>query len=226
MIRKRCCLRALAFLALLPGALAAQRPVDLQIEEAVDPLPRGLRNGATVLGYLSGSTTLAVIREGDNAFICLADEPGSDRFQVSCYHRALEPYMARGRELRAQGLSRDESRERREREILAGTLPMAMATLYSLYGTINPVTGRPDSVNTLRVLYMPYATIEDTGLPPSGAGGRPWLMSPGSPRAHLMIPGERRVFPDKRRRRDRRDPGVDWNPWTMTGERGRGAGPA
>lgn len=193
----------------LSSSLPAQPPIPRQIEEAVDPLPRSLRADATVMGYRAGSSRLEIIRPGTNDFICLADEPGSQRFLVSCYHRSLEPYMARGRELRAEGLTRQESRDQRIKEIDQGHLVITMAALYSLYGTINPASGWPDSVNTLRVLYLPYATLEDTGLPASGAGGRPWLMSPGSPRAHLMIPGERRAFPDKPRRRRGRGRGAD-----------------
>ena len=41
-------------------------------------------------------------REGKNELICLASDPNGKRFSVACYHRDLEPYMARGRELLAQ----------------------------------------------------------------------------------------------------------------------------
>ena len=34
---------------------------------------------------------------------CLANSPGVDRWHVACYHRSLEPFMARGHELRAAG---------------------------------------------------------------------------------------------------------------------------
>jgi len=180
----------------LSAGLGAQRSMARQIEDAVNPLPQGERAGARVLGYRPGQSTLTVIREGTNHFVCLADRPGDDRFQVSCYHRALEPFMARGRALRAEGLNRHEVMERRNREIEEGRLPMVSAMLISLFGRINPATGRPDSVNTLRVLYLPGATPEETGLSTSGRGGIPWLMNPGTPRAHLMIPGERRRFPE------------------------------
>jgi hypothetical protein len=190
------------------GLSGIQKSVDQQIEEAVNPLSRGDRGAATVLGYTSGSDTLEVIRPGTNEFICLADEPGTDRFMVSCYHKTLEPFMARGRELRGQGLSRDDARDQRDRELAAGSVPIGRASLISLIGRINPETGQPDSVNALRVLYLPNATIEETGLARSGRGGAPWLMEPGTPRAHLMIPGERRPFKRQGRRRGgRRDAG-------------------
>jgi len=38
------------------------------------------------------------------------------------------------------------------------------------------------------VIYIPFATAESTGLPlaPS-APGMPWIMDPGTHRAHIMI---------------------------------------
>lgn len=38
------------------------------------------------------------------------------------------------------------------------------------------------------VIYTPYATQESTGLPLSpSAPGMPWLMDPGTHRAHIMV---------------------------------------
>jgi hypothetical protein len=42
------------------------------------------------------------LREGENELICVANDPSKTSFSVACYHRDLEPYMARGRELLAQ----------------------------------------------------------------------------------------------------------------------------
>ncbi|HSM64226.1 MAG TPA: hypothetical protein VK833_09845, partial [Gillisia sp.] len=36
------------------------------------------------------------LREGDNQFIVLADNPKQDEFNAACYHKDLEPFMARG----------------------------------------------------------------------------------------------------------------------------------
>lgn len=194
----------LAVLA-VPLALASQKPPAQQIREATRPLPRDQRDDATVLGYRSGDT-LEVLREGSNHFICLADPPGDDRFQVSCYHRSLEPFMARGRELAAQGVGRGERNRIRNEEVAAGRLAMPMAAMISMFGDLREGQDRPDSVNILRVLYLPYATAEGTGLPLAGRGGGPWLMDEGTPRAHVMIPQGRRAFDDRgRRRRRRRD---------------------
>ncbi len=56
-----------------------------------------------VWGY-DASKKLVKLREGTNDMICLASNPDGEQFHVACYHKLLEPFMARGRELRAQGV--------------------------------------------------------------------------------------------------------------------------
>jgi hypothetical protein len=180
-----------------PAVLAGQeKPRERQIAEAVMPLPEAQRVAATVYGYRHGGTLAEVLREGSNNFVCLADTPGDRVFQVSCYHRSLEPFMALGRELRAQGLNRAQVQERRAEAVRAGTLIMPeMASMTSLRASLESPTEIPDSVNVLTVVYTPYATAESTGLSIRPAGmGMPWLMDPGRHRAHIMIAGPRIPF--------------------------------
>ena len=192
-------LKRLAPLLILTGCLAfaapaaqAQTPTpEEQIAAAVTPAPPELQEGATVLGYDEGGK-LVPLRESDGELICLADDPSDDRFHVACYHRALEPFMARGRALRAEGKSRDEVMATREAEAEAGTLemPQQPAALYSLTGppgSFDPATGEVSGANPLRVVYIPYATAEQTGLPTSAPAGEPWIMDPGKPWAHIML---------------------------------------
>ena len=103
--------------------------------------------------------------------------------------------MARGRALRAEGKGMGEVRRIRQSEIEAGTLALPDSSrLISQRGQINPVSGRPDSVSVLRVLYLPHATAESAGVPASGPRGEPFLMEAGTYRAHLMIPSGRIPF--------------------------------
>jgi hypothetical protein len=174
---------------------AAQRSVNQQITEAVSPLKSDLRAGATVLGYSGRDMT--VLRQGTNYFICLADNPSDRRFQVSCYHKSLEPFMARGRELRSEGKRGNDRQRIRNAEIDAGQIEMPnRASVISLYGIgeINSRTGWPDSVATLQVIYLPYATAEETGLDDRPSRTTAYLMDAGTARAHLMVPGDRRKF--------------------------------
>jgi hypothetical protein len=183
----------------LPAGLAGQvKSVDRQIAEAVTALPEGERGEATVYGYRGGSNLATIIRRGSNNFVCLADVPGDERFQISCYHKGLDPFMAMGRELRAEGMEQTAVMQHRMAAIQAGTLVIPPnSVLYSHFGVgdINATTGVPDSVATLSVLYTPGATAESTGLPERrGATGEPWLMQSGMHRAHVMIGGPRKAF--------------------------------
>src|SRR5258707_571179 len=103
--------------ALTPLTLAAQAakavPAGEQLSEAqqiasaVLPLPTEFRESARVLGYRAGNPKLVPLREGSGAFTCLATDPKQKDFHVACYHKSMEPFMARGRELRAEGVTGD-----------------------------------------------------------------------------------------------------------------------
>src|SRR5205809_2382128 len=79
------------------AAAAADVPApEVQIAAAVLAAPAELRDDAAVLGY-NAQGEVVKLREGKNELICLATDPNGKRFSVACYHRDLEPYMARGR---------------------------------------------------------------------------------------------------------------------------------
>lgn len=185
-----------SLMVLAPAVGVAQnKPAQQQISEAVTPAPAELQAGATVLGYVHG-TTLEVIREGTNGVTCLADAPGSERFQVACYEEGLAAFMARGRELRAEGKGTNELREARKSEMEAGKLKITEgAVLWQLFGEINPEKGVPDSVSILTVKYYPYGTPESTGASAERSRSEPWLMDAGLHRAHVMIAGGTQKFP-------------------------------
>jgi hypothetical protein len=177
---------AIALLALACGsaatAVAQEKPLDRQIADAVSPLPDTLRADARVLGYRDGH--LEVLRPGTNAMVCLADDPAREGFHVACYHESLEPFMARGRELRAQGVARPQLDSMRLDEIEGGSLamPREPAALYSLSHDADA-----EGVRGLYVIYLPYATEASTRISTLPAPDRPWLMYPGKPWAHVMI---------------------------------------
>ncbi len=170
-------------------ACAQEPPEQQQIAEAISPLPETLREGAAVMGYRGGR--LVSLRDGSNGMICLADDPRQEGFHAACYHADLEPFMARGRALRAEGLQRPAIDSVREAEIEQGTLamPREPRALYSLSSEheYDPAAGPPADAAGLYVIYMAYATEESTGIATQPAGDRPWLMFPGKPWAHVMI---------------------------------------
>ena len=167
-------------------------PADIQITTAVLPLPEKDRAAAMVYGYdVAGQ--LVVLREGTNNMVCLADDPGKEGISVSCYSRKLEPFMARGRELSAEGKDFKQKREIRGKEIADGslTIPREPSMLYVYYGkqeNFNSETGELKDGKFRYVIYIPFATTESTGLPDKPhAPGMPWLMDPGTHRAHIMV---------------------------------------
>jgi hypothetical protein len=175
---------------LLPLAAGAQS-VDARIAAAVSPLPEEFREGATVAERGAADARLITLREGDGPFICLASDPAGERFHVACYHRSLEPFMARGRELRAEGYQAEVD-SIRNAEIEAGDLRMPdhPAALYSLTGPVDAMdvhTGEVTGARHLYVVYVPFATGESTGLPTRPQPNAPWLMNPGTAKAHIMF---------------------------------------
>lgn len=163
-----------------------------QIASAVLAAPVEAREGATVYGY-DESGNLITLKEGFNNFICIADNPAKDGFQVVSYHKSLEPMMSRGRELATEGKSRGEKEKIRDEEAKSGKLdlPKSPATLHIYYGEngfFNTETNNIENAKYRYVVYMPYATQETTGLSlkPNEAS-HPWLMFPGKYNAHIMI---------------------------------------
>lgn len=163
-----------------------------QIDAAVQAVPEDKRDNATVLGYNSNNE-IVQIREGSNEFVCLSDDPTKEGFSVACYHKDLEPFMARGRELRAEGKTGSEVFDIRAEEAKSGELSMPEnpATLYVLAGAngqYDAASGKVKNAKLRYVVYIPYATAESTGLPtkPQVAGG-PWIMDPGTHKAHIMV---------------------------------------
>ena len=165
---------------------------DDQIAQAVMAAPESDRADATVYGFDSKGQRV-LLRQGTNTLICVSDDPGRDGFQCVCYHTDLEPFMQRGRELRAQGMNFKEVFDAREKEAKEGSLQMPKdgSTLHLLEGPdgrFDSATGEVVDANYRYVVYIPWATAESTGLPlkPMVPGG-PWIMDPGTHRAHIMI---------------------------------------
>ena len=181
-------------LSLVPMALAAQvhiLPPAQQIALAVLPLPREFRAGATVLGY-DASGKLVTLRRGSGPMICLADDPKQPQFHVACYHNTMEPFMARGRDLRAHGVKDPEVDTVRYAEVRSGKIPMPkQAALWMLTGPRSAVNVATATVGKevlpLYEVYLPGATAASTGLPASPQPVGPWLMDPGTPKAHIMF---------------------------------------
>lgn len=165
---------------------------EVQIRTAILAAPVDKRENATVLGY-NAQGMLVTLRGGSNEIVCLADDPKLPGLSVAAYHQDLEPFMKRGRDLRASGMSAKEASDMRDEEVKSGKLkmPEQPATLYVYTAKAEDYQAATGSVKDgyLRyVIYVPYATAASTGLPiKPDAPGMPWLMDPGSHKAHIMI---------------------------------------
>ncbi|MGD9901991.1 MAG: hypothetical protein AB7U83_00875 [Vicinamibacterales bacterium] len=179
-----------ALLLVAAPAMAQIPPPDVQIAGAVVAAPEDRRAAATVLGWDS-SGTLVTLRAGTNDQVCVADNPQIEGFNVACYHKDLEPFMARGRQLTAQGVTDDKQRDAtRWKEVEAGTLPLPREGRMLAVTTgkgFDPASGQVADGYTRWVMYVPFATAASTGLGTTPLPGVPWLMDPGTAGAHVMI---------------------------------------
>lgn len=164
---------------------------EVLIATSLMAAPKESRANAKVIGYnMAGE--FVTLKDGDNEFIVLADDPKKDGFNAACYHKDLEPFMARGRALRAEGKTAQEVFDIREEEMKAGKLEVATGlTLHIYYGEktlYDPETSKVEDAQLRYVVYMPWATAASTGLPEAPmASNHPWIMNPGTHRAHIMI---------------------------------------
>jgi hypothetical protein len=177
--------------AVLAGSVAAAEvsAPEIQIAGAVQAAPPELRDGAAVLGFDAQGNRIK-LREGKNEMICLAADPAKPTFEVDCYHKDLEPFMARGRELLAQKVTGPKRNEIRFKEVDEGKLvmPKEPRTLYVLTGSrFDGATSTVENSYLRWVIYVPFATPQSTGLSTKGSDNAPWLMSPGTAGAHIMI---------------------------------------
>lgn len=165
-------------------------PAAWQIATAISPLPENLRAGAKVYGY-DASGKFVTLRPGTNEMVCLADDPSGKLFHVACYHRSLEPFMSRGRELHALKKSKESIDSVRGRDIKLGKYSIPQrTTIYQYFAprdSVNMSTGVIDGAKYLYVVYVPYSSNKSTGISEAPVDGGPWIMYPGKPWAHLMI---------------------------------------
>ncbi len=167
-------------------AVDVAAPAD-QIASAILAAPKERRSDATVVGY-NEKGDVVTLRKGTNDLVCLADDPNEKAFSLACYHKDLEPFMARGREL-AKDVKGKARHETRWKEVEDGKIPMPREArmLYVLTGaSYDAAKGEVVEPSLRWVVYVPFATPESTGLSTT-PGSAPWLMYPGTAGAHIMI---------------------------------------
>ncbi|MFN8062394.1 MAG: hypothetical protein U0Q12_24795 [Vicinamibacterales bacterium] len=165
-------------------------PAAAQIAATLLAAPEERRAEATVLGY-DPAGKVVPLKKGTNDLVCIADNPNVEGFSAACYHKDLDPFMARGRDMTASGITDDKVRDQtRWKEISDGKLamPREPRMLYVLTGkSYDAASNTVTDAYTRWVIYLPFATPETTGFSTKPAPGQPWLMDPGTAGAHIMI---------------------------------------
>ncbi len=177
----------LAVAGLLISFQASAQSQSQIIAKALSPLPEDLRADATVYTYDEATGERITLKEGTNHVECRpTDAEGFTR---------CNPIYLRGRndlsaKLQAQGLEGDAlSAALQEAEDEGRIAPRRFGSLsYRRFDT-------PDRIQYLFVVSLPNATPESLGMPTGpqrdnalAGRGTPWMMRPGTPGAHLMIP--------------------------------------
>jgi hypothetical protein len=161
--------------------------VEQQIAEAVKILPKDLQAGATVVTYDSATGVRKVLRQGTNFVEC---QPKMDDGFERCYSKAFAPRRDLEAKLRAEKKSNEDIQKTVAAAVKDGTLPAPPKAMMSYRGY-----DKTDRIQNLWVMSMPGATPETVGVSTASqrdnalAGhGLPWMMLPGTPGAHIMIP--------------------------------------
>ncbi len=189
-------MKAIVFSSLLVlaslGVMGQSVPsIDTQIKTALLASPAELQEGAKIYGYDSKGE-FTTLREGTNGLICLADDPNSKGFNVACYQKDLDQFMARGRALKKEGKTTQEIFDIRESETKAGKINIPNGSILYVYNAedsdVSWDSGEVVNGYLRYVVYIPFATSESSGLPTKPEfAGQPWIMNPGTHRAHIML---------------------------------------
>jgi hypothetical protein len=168
-------------------APARAQSADSRIAEALKPLPEDLKAGATVVTYDPATGARQVLRPGTNQIEC---QPKAEDGFVRCYNKILAPRRDMEAKLKAEKKSDKEIQEAIQAAIKAGTLKTPP------FGTMSyRYSDDPNRIKLLWVMSVPNATPESIGVSTVSqrdaalkGHGLPWLMLPGTPGAHVMIP--------------------------------------
>ena len=157
------------------------------IADAVHVLPADLRAGATVVTYDAATGARKVIRQGSNFMAC---QPTMADGFTRCYHQSLGPRRDLEAKLRAEKKTDEQIAAAVAAAVKAGTVPASASAMMSYRGY-----GKRDRIQNLWVISLPNRTPESVGVSIDSQRdealegyGLPWMMLPGTPGAHVMIP--------------------------------------
>jgi len=179
-------IRVAAFLLAASPLVVSAQQMD-KIKEATQPLPDDLKAGATVVQYDEKTGERHVLRQGTNFIEC---QPKAKDGFVRCYNKVVAPRRDMEAKLTAAGKSDEEVRTEIAAALKDGRLkPRPFGMISYRY------SDDPGRIKLLWVVSVPNATPEQLGISTESqrdaalkGNGKPWMMLPGTPGAHIMVP--------------------------------------
>ena len=161
------------------GGVSPSDPVDVQIANAMSAGPAVVGREATILGWDESGMPTVVLREGTNAWTCLADWPVSPGNDPQCFDPVWtawnDAYLA-GEEPTVERLG--------VAYMLAGgsdpsnTDPMAM----------EPLPGEDWVTTPPHLMILVPDDLDPADFTTDHTSGQPYIMWEGTPYEHLMVP--------------------------------------
>lgn len=161
------------------GGLAHSQDTEEQVELALRALPVPYRDGASVVTWDENGKA-RYLRQGTNGWTCQADDP-SHGISIQCFFETWKTLRMRFFELLAQGTPRREAWSICEAEVKEGKIRKPTRAIgFELVGTTS------SNAQPQVLVFIPYATGEEMGLPTVPDNHHPWLMAAGRINAHIM----------------------------------------
>jgi hypothetical protein len=172
---------------ILAGQPSAMAQSADDIAKAVLPLPEDLRANAMIYAY-DEKGDRKVLRPGSNMVECMPKDPGTGF--TRCYNKITADRRDFEAKLNARKMPEKELDAAMDRATKEGKIKAAP------FGVINyRYTDDDKRIKLLWIMSVPNATPEMTGVSTVSqqaaalkGKGLPWMMLPGTPGAHIMIP--------------------------------------
>ena len=157
-----------------------------EIDKALLPAPRNMKDGATVVKWKS-DFTYDTLKKGTNNMVCYdrSGQPGQQPFAVECTSLANLPRVAQS--LKIEAANADPKARQAAFEALEKAGQWAKPEFGSMWIHLSGPT--KEQARPHITIAVPGATEKSLGFPENGSKGGVWIMQAGSSAAHLMTPG-------------------------------------
>ncbi len=182
---KRAVVIVAGILAIAAGAFAQSN--DAEIERALMPAPRNLKESATVVHWKADGT-YDTLKKGTGPLVCYdwSGMPGKQPFAVQC--TSIKNLDRVAQNLKFASITDPAARKAAiEKADKDGT--RAKPEFGSAWLTMNAAS-KEQANHVHTTIAVPNATAASMGLPDNNKQGGIWIMAAGTSEAHLMIPGQ------------------------------------